>query len=186
MPRLFTGIELPDAIRDEVSALDLPIAGARYVDWDDLHLTLRFVGDIETRAARDFADYLEEIDVPAFQMRLKGVGVFTEKDPRTLWAGVETGPELATLAREHDRAARNAGLAAKVRPFHAHVTIARLRNPPIERVVRFLEKFGRFETEPFLVTHATLFSAKPGTGGGPYVVEETFPLLGGLSLARGG
>lgn len=185
MPRLFSGIALPNAIRDDLAGLDLPIGGARWIDWDDMHLTLRFFGDVEAPIARDIMQYLEEVDVPAFQMRLKGVGVFTEKDPRTLWAGAEaTGPSLDMLARAHDRAALYAGLPRASRSFRPHVTLARMRYPPVERVARFLTKFGAFETEPFLVTHATLFSAKPGVGGGPYVVEETFPLLGGLATPR--
>ncbi|MEO1543807.1 MAG: RNA 2',3'-cyclic phosphodiesterase [Pseudomonadota bacterium] len=189
MPRLFTGIELPDAIRDDLSGLDLPIGGARWVSWDDYHLTLQFVGDVDPQPANDWHRYLEDIDVDAFQMKIKGVGVFTEKDPRTLWAGIEAGPGLEILARANQRAARNAGLPnsrlqAARKSFRPHITLARLRNPPIERVVRFLEKFGSYESEPFLVTHFSLFSARPGGGGGPYVVEDTFPLLGGLSRAR--
>ncbi|MEO1207302.1 MAG: RNA 2',3'-cyclic phosphodiesterase [Pseudomonadota bacterium] len=188
MPRLFTGLELPDDIRDDLSGLDLPIGGARWVSWDDYHLTLRFAGDIDPQPAAEWHRYLEDIDVDAFQMKIKGVGVFTEKEPRTLWAGVEAGPELDVLARAHERAARNAGLGAsrqqsKGRAFRPHITLARLRNPPIERVVRILKKFANFESEPFMVTHFSLFSARPGGGGGPYVVEDTFPLLGALSRA---
>lgn len=185
MPRLFTGLELPEDIKDELSQLDMPIGGARWIDFDDYHLTLRFAGDVDHRTARDFAAYLEDIDADAFPLQIKGVGVFTEKEPRTLFASVAPSVHLDSLARAHERAARHAGLPPSARPFRPHVTLARLKVPPVERVARFLEKNGRFACEPFLVTHFSLFSARPGSGGGPYVIEETFPLLGGLSRARG-
>ncbi|MEL7049972.1 MAG: RNA 2',3'-cyclic phosphodiesterase [Pseudomonadota bacterium] len=190
MARLFAGLEFPDAIRDDLAGLDMPIGGARWVGWDDFHLTLWFAGEIDPKVTREWVGYLEDIDASAFHMKISGVGVFSEKEPRTLWAGVEGGDGLAALQSAHDRAARNSGLPkltskSRGRSFRPHITLARMRNPPIDRVARFLEKFGGYESEPFLVTHFSLFSARPG-GGGPYVVEETFPLLGGLSQHRDG
>jgi len=179
MPRLFTGIELPEEIREDIGDLEQPIPGVRWIDMDDLHLTLRFVGDIDKRTANEFAEYLAGIDVPAFPMRLNGLGTFGGRDPRILWAGVEAGEELHRLARANDRAAHNAGIEAAARAFKPHITIARLKKSQPERLARYLQKRGGFRSEPFYVTNFTLFSAKPHTGGGPYVVEETFPLFGG-------
>ncbi|MEM1370906.1 MAG: RNA 2',3'-cyclic phosphodiesterase [Pseudomonadota bacterium] len=184
MPRLFAGLELPDAIRDDLAGLDMPLPGTRWVDWDDLHLTLRFIGDVDRATAEDFASYLEDIDADALQITLSNVGVFTQKDPKSLWVGADGGEALNRLARLTERAARNAGLPAKPHAFKPHVTLARLRAPDPARLARYLQKFARFKTEPFLVTHFSLFSARPKVGGGPYVVENAYPLLGGLS--RGG
>ena len=110
MPRLFTGIELPEEIQDLLGGLQVPIAGARWVEMDDLHLTLRFVGDIDVRQADEFLSELSSIDEMAFPMRISGLGVFGGYQPKTLWAGIDAGPQLEALARAHDRAARNAGL----------------------------------------------------------------------------
>lgn len=179
MPRLFSGIELPEAIREDLSDLEQPLGGARWIEMDDLHLTLRFAGDVDNRTANEFADFLAGIEVSAFPMRIVGLGTFGGRDPRTIWAGVEAGEELYRLARANERAARAAGLKPVTRNFKPHITIARLRNAQPERLARFLSKFGGFRSAPFYVTHFTLFSSKPHTGGGPYVVEETFPLFGG-------
>jgi len=178
MPRLFSGIELPEDIQDDLGELQMPLPGARWVDLDNLHITLRFAGDIDNRTGRDFQDFLSAIEGDVFQIKLKGVGSFGPKEPKAIWAGVEPSPQLEALARANERAARNAGLPAERRKFRPHVTLARLSHSPGPAIARFLARQARFETEPFLVTHFSLFSSKPNTGGAPYIVEETFPLSG--------
>ncbi len=178
MPRLFVGIELPEEIRDLISDLEAPLPGTRWIASDNLHLTLRFVGDIDNRQAREFSDFLSGIDIDAFEMRLDGLGTFGGREPRTLWAGVSAGPQLDALARATERAARAAGLKPEGRAFKAHVTIARLNKPRIEALTRFLTRHGRFRSPSFVVSRFVLYSSKPLIGGGPYVVEEAFPLSG--------
>lgn len=179
MPRLFTGIELPEDVCDDLFNMEHKLPGARWIDSDDMHITLRFAGDIDNPTANEFVDLLAGIEVNAFHARICGLGSFGGKEPRAIWAAVEAGPELQRLARAHERAARSAGLPPEGRQFRPHVTLARLRYAQPELVARFLERYGGYRSEPFLVTHFTLFSAKPNTGGGPYVIEETFPLFGG-------
>lgn len=178
MPRLFVGLELPEDIRDAISDLEAPLPGVRWIMNDNLHLTLRFAGDIDNGQAREFADFLAAIDIDAFEMRLEGLGTFGGKDPRTLWAGVRAGPQLEALARACERAARSAGLKAEGRGFKPHVTIARLNKPRIDALTRFLTRHGRFAGPPFVVSRFVLYSSKPLVGGGPYVVEEAYPLSG--------
>ncbi len=179
MPRLFAGLEIPEEIRDQLSDLERPLPGAKWVDIDDLHITLRFAGDIEGLVAREFEMGLAEIEVDAFELRLEGLGTFGGNDPRSIWAGVAPSEPLEALARACDRAARNAGLAADRQPFKAHVTLARLRNTPAELVARYLGKIGAYRSEPFPVSAFVLFSSKPRVGGGPYVIEAAYPLRGG-------
>lgn len=179
MPRLFAGIEIPESVRDQLSDLARPLPGAKWVDDDDFHITLRFAGDIEGRLARDFTDLLAEIEADAFELRLEGLGTFGGNEPRTLWAGVAPSPPLEALARACDRAARNAGLPSEPHPFKAHVTLARLRGTPPDLLARTLGRIGAFRSEPFAVGAFVLFSARPKVGGGPYVVEATYPLRGG-------
>ncbi len=105
--------------------------------------------------------------------------MFGGNEPRSIWAGVEAGPELEALARANERAARSAGLAPEPRTFRPHVTIARLKYANAATIARFLERIGAFRSQPFLVGRFVLFSARPKVGGGPYVVEEAFPLRGG-------
>lgn len=180
MPRLFTAIELPEDVRDLVSDLETPLPGVRWVESDNLHLTLRFAGDIDNTAAREFAGFLGGIDVPAFEMRLEGLGTFGGREPRTLWAGVVADPALETLARATERAARSAGLKPEGRNFKPHVTIARLNKPRIEALGRFLSRHARFRSVPFTVGRFVLYSSRPLVGGGPYVIEAAYPLSGAI------
>lgn len=180
MPRLFTGIEIPAEQREEIARLKVPLpGGGRWTDPQDLHLTLRFVGDIEKQQAQEFSDRLESIDLDAFELRLSGLGVFGGNEPRSIWAGVEDSPSLEALARANDRAARGAGLPPDGRPFKAHVTLARLKYAGPDEVARVLQRLGAFRSAPFIVSRFVMFSAKPKTGGGPYAIEEAFNLRGG-------
>lgn len=181
MPRLFTGIELPEAVKDAVMDLHQPLPGTKWVDHDDLHITLRFAGDVDNRVARDFEDLLAEIDVPVFELQVAGLGQFGGNEPHSLWAGVTPSPQLEALARANERAARAAGLPAGARNFKAHVTLARLRNTPPELIARWLGRNGRFSCEPFIVQRFVLFSSRPKSGGGPYLVEAGYPLAGGYA-----
>ena len=178
MPRLFSGLELPENARDAIRRLHTPLAGARWIEPENLHLTLRFVGDIEKRAAHEFADGLAAIDLDVFELRLSGLGVYGGNDPQVLWAGVEVSGPLMALARANERAARAAGLAPEGRAYKPHVTIARLRHTQPGEVARLLERLGAFRTHPFMVERFVLFSSRPHIGGGPYVIEDSFPLRG--------
>jgi len=180
MPRLFTGIEIPADVREEIARLKVPLpGGGRWTEPSDLHLTLRFVGDIERAQAEEFADRLESIDLDAFELRLSGLDVFGGNEPRSIWAGIEDSAPLEALARANDRAARNAGLPPDGRQFKPHITLARLKYAGPDEVARVLQRIGAFRSKPFIVSRFVLFSAKPKTGGGPYAVEEAFNLRGG-------
>jgi 2'-5' RNA ligase len=179
MTRLFTGIEIPLEQREQLARLRQPSAGVRWVEQENLHITLRFAGDIDNTRAAEFADHLASIDIDAFEVRLAGIGVFGGKEPRSIWAGIEAGPELKVLARANERVARLAGLAPEGRAFKAHATIARVKRRGAESVARLLGRIGAFRSVPFIVNRFVLYSSRPKTGGGPYVVEDTFPLKGG-------
>jgi 2'-5' RNA ligase len=179
MPRLFTGIEIPPEVREELARIRRPLPGGRWTEPENLHLTLRFVGDLDNPRATEFADRLADIEADAFELRLAGLGTFGGNEPRSIWAGVEASPQLEALARANDRAARAAGLPPDGRQFKPHVTIARLKFAGPDEIARVLQRIGAFRTQPFLVARFVLFSAKPKTGGGPYAVEEAFTLRGG-------
>ncbi len=182
MPRVFTGLELPAALREQAGRLAVPLAGAKWVAPEDLHLTLRFAGDIDNRKARDFADELAQIRVPVFAMRLSGLGAFGGNDPHSIWAAVEAGPELDQLARANERAARAAGLPPETRKFKAHVTLARLRGARADQVALILGRHAAYRSDPITIEEFVLFSSRPVTGGGPYAVEEAFPLEGSAAF----
>lgn len=174
MPRLFAGLELPENIRDQLDDLYQPLPSTRWIASDDFHITLRFAGDVTPPVAREFVANLAAITFDPFTLRLANPAVFGGDDPRTLFATVEPSQPLADLARAVETAARRSGLPPEGRKFTPHVTLARLQSPPIEPIARYLSRRGGFRTDTFLVTEFALFSAKPNTGGGPYVIEQTF------------
>ena len=177
MPRLFVGLELPEPVRMRLSLVRSPLPGAKWVETEDLHITLRFAGDIDNRQADELVGFLDGIDVQPFQVAVREVGAFGGRDPRVIWAGVDAGPELEHLHRAVERACRSAGLDPEPRAFKPHVTLARLKGTRPDVVARFLGSRARLTIEPFMVERFALFSSKPRVGGGPYVVENVFPLV---------
>ncbi|MGE0850323.1 MAG: RNA 2',3'-cyclic phosphodiesterase [Hyphomicrobiaceae bacterium] len=178
MPRLFTAIEIPQSIRQRLALIRAPLSGAKWIEAENMHVTLRFAGDIDERTADEFAGALDAVRCRPFQLSIAGVGAFGGRDPRVLWAGVEAGDELDALHRANERAARAAGLAPEGRAFKAHVTLARMRGGRQQAVARFLAENGALRTEPFTATSFVLLSARPGSGGPPYVVEAEYPFEG--------
>lgn len=176
MPRLFTAIELPETLRLRLSLLGAPLRGARWVAAANLHLTLRFAGDVEAREADAFAVELARVTHASFTLRIAGVGSFGSREPKVIWAGIEPSEELLQLQRLNERAARMAGLAPEPHAFKPHVTLARLRGASVSEVAAFLGSHGAFAGEPFTVARFVLLSARPGGGGGPYAVEDSYPL----------
>jgi 2'-5' RNA ligase len=181
MPRLFAGLTLPEDVRLGLAMLKMPLPGAKWIEPENLHITIRFAGDISNIEAREFADALSRISLPAFNVSVRDLGAFGGNEPRVLWAGVDGGEGLERLFRACDRAARTAGLAPEPRSFKPHVTLARLKNSRPEAVARFLTRRSTISFRPFLADHFVLFSSRPNLGGGPYVVEEEFSLQSGTA-----
>ena len=176
MPRLFIGLELPEAVRLRLSLVRGPLPGAKWIEPEDMHITLRFAGDVDNRQADELVGFLDGIAADPFELSLREVGAFGGREPRVIWAGVEAGAGLDQLHRAIERACRAAGLEPEGRAFKPHVTLARLRGTSPEVVARFLGSRARLALEPFTVERFALFSSRPRVGGGPYVVENVFPL----------
>ena len=177
MPRLFVALEVPRNAAMSLSLLRGGLPGARWVDVENFHITLRFIGDIDGRTADEVVDRLDRIDRPEFPLFLTGVGSFGSRKPHSIYAGVSPHPEMFALQAEIERICQRLGLPADPRKFTPHVTLARLRNSRLEDVVSYLAGRGNFHTAPFLVGRFVLMSSKESVGGGPYVTEEVFPLF---------
>jgi RNA 2',3'-cyclic 3'-phosphodiesterase len=176
MPRLFVGLELSEPVRLRLSLVGGPLPGAKWIEPESLHLTLRFAGDIDNRVADELVGFLDEIDMPSFEISIREVGAFGGREPRVIYAGVEGGPALEQLQRATERAARSAGLPPEPRSFKPHVTLARLKGTSPDVVAHFLGSRAGLTIPPFPVERFALFSSRPRVGGGPYVVESVFPL----------
>lgn len=182
MPRLFVALEVPHNAALSLSLLRGGLPGARWIDVENFHITLRFIGDIDGRTADAVVEQLDRIERPEFQLALTGIGSFGSKKPHAVFAGVTQAPEMYALQAEIERICQRLGLPPDPRKFIPHVTLARLRNARSEDVAHYLSGRGNFHTAPFTVNRFVLMSSKESVGGGPYVTEEVFP----LAEARGG
>jgi len=178
MPRLFTALEIPRDAALSLSLLRGGLPGARWIDVENYHITLRFIGDVEGHVADEIANALDRVRRPSFQLRLSGVGAFGSKKPHSIWAGAEASPDMAALQGEIDRICQRLGVPADPRKFTPHVTLARLRNTSPIDVAHYLSARGNFSAAPFKVGRFVLMSSRDSVGGGPYVIEEAWPLAG--------
>jgi RNA 2',3'-cyclic 3'-phosphodiesterase len=176
MPRLFTGLELPEAVVNQLALARGGIAGARWLGPEDYHITLRFIGDVDGAAARDIAETLGDISRPKTQVRFEGLSWFGGDKPRALIAKVKTEPALMDLQAELERRLRRIGLEPETRKFTPHVTLARLRGVSQAAMADYLAARGTLMAESFTAERFVLYSARDGSGGGPYVVEAAYPL----------
>ena len=178
MPRLFTGIAIPPGIGAQLDLHRGGLPGARWIEAADYHVTLRFLGDVEVTLAEDFHELLVERRVRApLDIVLDGLASFGGDRPRAIYAALAPNPDLADLQAEHERLARRAGAEPERRRFTPHVTLARLRREAgPEAVAAYLAGAGIVPRLSFTATEVALFSARESRGGGPYVVEATYPL----------
>ncbi len=174
MPRLFTAIEIPEIVRSQLALVRGNLAGAKWIEMEDMHLTIRFYGDIGNLEADDLVSALARVDFSPFELSVTGLGVFGGREPRVIYAGIEASDGLNALFRACERAARAASLPPEPRAFKPHITLARLKNTKPDMVARFLGARPPLQCWPFTVDRFTLMSSRPGVGGGPYVREEHF------------
>jgi 2'-5' RNA ligase len=176
MPRLFTGIEIPDLLTERLAMLRGGLKGARWIDTDRYHLTLRFIGDIDDYTAGEISDALTRVTRSGFTIELDGLDSFGSRKPHSLVARVAPSRALAELQAEHERIIQRIGLPAEQRRFVPHVTLARLRGTTSHEAAEYLSLRGGFTSGPFPVDQFVLYSSRSMTGGGPYVVEQAYPL----------
>ena len=183
MPRLFTGLEIPAEIATELSLLRGGLAGARWIEPEDYHLTLRFIGDIGRELANDIAEALASIESQPLRITLERLAVFGSDRPRALIARASDNALLATLQGEHERLVRRLGAPADARKFTPHVTLARLRGVSAAAVGAYIETRGDMRPLTFAARRFVLYSSRESTGGGPYRIEAVYPFA--VDRARG-
>ena len=176
MPRIFTGVEIPAEVGQSLSALRGGLPGARWIDPENYHLTLRFIGDVNAAIEREVMLILGRVARRPFEIALNGLKHFGGKKPRAVVAVAAANGGLAELQAEHERILQRIGLPPEQRKFTPHVTLARLRESTSRDVADYLAIRGAFKTPSFPVTRFVLFSSRASTGGGPYVVEAAYPL----------
>jgi 2'-5' RNA ligase len=184
MPRLFTGLEIPADLADRLSLLRGGLAGARWIDAESYHVTLRFIGDIDDRTADEAADALARVRRGGFELQLAGLEPFGSARPHSIVARIAPSRALTEMQAEHERILQQIGLPPEGRKYTPHVTLARLRGASHRDVAAYLSlRGGMAGAARFPVSRFVLYSSRASTGGGPYVIEQVYP-LGEYSEAR--
>src|SRR5712691_7471045 len=176
MPRIFTGLEVPANIGAALSMLRGGLPGARWIDPENYHVTLRFIGDVDDVVAHEVASMLGKVRRTEFELRIDGVSSFGGRRPRAVVATLAPTPALMELRAEHERLMQRVGLEPEGRKYIPHVTLARLRDSSSRQVADYLALRAPLHSPPFTVSRFVLFSSRASVGGGPYVVEAAYPL----------
>lgn len=177
--RAFFALALPAEVRAELAALRTDVGKARWVAPAQLHVTLRFLGEIDEPTERRLIDEVESRRAPWPTLRLvvRGVGVFgAPRKPRVLWAALDPVEPLRRIAEDLEQAVRAVGLPPEDRPFTAHVTLARLTRPDPARVAELVRARATFATQPFDARALTLYSSTLTATGAVHEPRHTFPL----------
>ena len=176
MHRLFVAIRPPEQIRDLlIDAMD-DSADFRWQDDEHLHLTLRFIGEVDRPLADDVADALSQIESGRLALQINGVGRFEQRNSGALWAGVGPKPPIAALAAKVERACIGVGLEPERRAFHPHITLARWKGRRGHEVRRFLERMASLGSKPFSVHSFALFESRLSRHGAHYETVAEYPL----------
>jgi len=178
MLRLFVGIEFPPESRLRLSLLQSGVAGAKWVDPGNFHLTLRFIGEVDEGIAADVDEALLRLKARPFSLQLAGVGTFGGDKPRQLWVGVDREPALDALQGKIEQALIRARLPPEPRKFAPHVTLARLWRPKPGDIQHFLASHAQFRAEPLRVERFSLIASYPTKAGSVYEDQADYELTG--------
>ena len=176
MSRLFVALEIPEVVADALTVMQSGVDGARWVDPQNFHLTLAFIGEVDRHGFDGAIEALSAIDAPAFDMRLSGAGFFGDKKPHALWAGVEPSQGLNHLQAKVETALRREGFALEKRKFKPHVTLAYLKDVPQDEAALYAAQHNLFSCGPFPVEAFHLYSSHLGHGGAHYEIEASYAL----------
>ncbi|GIV58939.1 MAG: RNA 2',3'-cyclic phosphodiesterase [Rhodothermaceae bacterium] len=177
MARLFVALDVPRPVRRKLLGLMRPRPGVRWVREEQLHLTLRFLGHVEEAMERAVRERLDAVQAAPFSLRLGGTGVFPgPARPRVLWVGAHAEAGLLSLQQAVEAAVVDAGLPPENRPFHPHVTLARLQRPDTAWIRAFLRDHVDFEAGSFTVGHFALYASTLRPAGAVYERLADFPL----------
>jgi len=179
MARVFLGLDLPDVIDMQLALLAGGLPGARWEPPEKLHLTLRFLDELDGGEVRRLIACMNKLRSPSFALALLGVGVFPpRKTPRSIWAGVNPQDPVHRLKQDVDRQIASLGLELDTRKFAPHVTLARLKKTPDHLVAGFLAHHAMLRSPAFQIDAVTLYSSVLGPKGSKYRKEAVFPLVG--------
>ena len=178
MQRLFVAITLPDIVRQFLIERQTELSGVRWTSPDNLHLTLRFIGEVPQAKVSAIKASLRTISGNAFFIQVKGLGYFDKRPQAVVWAGIEESAPLATLKNQVDEALTlHTGLIMPGCRFSPHITLGRVKQASRAALRTFIAKHGDAVVAAFRVDSFTLFSSVLAPDGAVHTVEEQYPLV---------
>jgi len=177
--RLFVAVQLPADVREELMLIASGVPGAHWTEEDNLHLTIRFLGEVDGTKARDLATALRRLEIPPFELTLSGIGFFPPRgEAEVLWMGVEKSEPLEHLRQRVDSTATRLGIPQDRKRWVPHVTLARLHDAPRTRLQWFAAGQNLWKSRAFQVQAMVLMSSTLRPSGAVYQCEELFPFRG--------
>lgn len=177
MIRLFIAIAIPEAIKNEIAGLGRSIPESRPVPVEQMHLTLKFIGEVEGSRLLDIQGTLSEISQPQFPLCLQGVGTFPPRGtPKVLWAGVHPVENLFTLRKAIEKKLIEIDIPREKQKYSPHLTLARLNNSPLRHLQQFLAGNAFLQTPEFTVAAFNLYKSQLTRNGALHTKIETYTL----------
>lgn len=174
--RLFIAIDLPVELKQKLALFARGVPGARWIAPEQIHLTLRFLGEVNQATFLAVRSSLKQVRFPGFSLSLRGVGHFPPgKYARVLWVGTEHSEPLRLMQSAVEVAVIDAGVQPEGRGFSPHITLARLHDTPPAAVASFEQAHRDFATPPFAVTEFTLYSSLLTRNGAIHHKESSYP-----------
>ncbi|HKY63329.1 MAG TPA: RNA 2',3'-cyclic phosphodiesterase [bacterium] len=176
--RLFTAIDIPDSLRQRLTPLlEESLPGVKWTPLENLHLTLRFIGETDCQGFAALREALGELRPEAFRLQPQGLGVFpTPMRPRILWLGFRNETRLLDLQKAIEKTLLGLGLPPEPKAFSPHLTLGRCKFPAPREVGAFLAKHRAFQAETFEVREFHLYSSTPSPKSSIYRIEQSYPL----------
>jgi 2'-5' RNA ligase len=179
MYRLFVGLDLPGEVKEQLARISCGLPGARWLEPDQIHLTLRFIGEVDGGIFDDAIAALGTVTMEPFDLTLKGVGFYPPRGrAESLWVGIDRSEPLAILRTKVEAALARAGIEREQRKFSPHVVIARLKDSQSNRLGQYIVEYNLFESPLFHVDELHLYSSMLSSSGAIYRIESSYPLAG--------
>jgi RNA 2',3'-cyclic 3'-phosphodiesterase len=177
MLRLFIAIAIPSSIKTELAGLGRSLPGGRPVPVEQMHLTLKFIGEVEGSRLLDIREALSEIRRPQFTLCLQSVGTFPPRGtPRVLWVGVQPTGDLLALRQAIESKLAEIAIPREKQKYSPHLTLARLNNTPLHRLQQFLAGNAFLQTPEFPVAAFNLYKSQLTGKGAIHTLVKSYAL----------
>lgn len=177
MPRLFIALDLPSDIKQQLLQLPRAMRGARWQNENQLHMTLKFIGELDNNQLPELTEALAQIKAEPFILKINGVDYLGSKGfPRVLYAKIDKVPELLRLYKKINNVLESLGLEIKKQKLLPHITLARLNQTPYPAIAHFLQSESLLKSRAFNIDSFHLFRSKLTPSGSQYSIEKSFCL----------